>query len=69
MEARVAILEQITRSNAAPLERIERKLDRLQGDQHSYFRWLLGMMVTATGTTVAAFPGLLGVMAQGFHWL
>jgi len=27
------------------------------------------MMVAATGTTLAAFLSLLGVMAHGFHWL
>jgi hypothetical protein len=34
--------------------------------QRDEFRWLLGMTAAATGTTLAAF---LGVMAHGFHWL
>ena len=69
MEARVAVLEQIARTTAASLERIERRLDLVAAAQRNDFRWLLGMMVTATGTTLAAFLGLLGVMAHGFHWL
>jgi hypothetical protein len=51
------------------LDRIDRQLDMLWGEQHSDFRWLLGMMIAGTGTTLAAFLGLLGVMAHGFHWL
>jgi len=80
MEARVAVLEQIARTTAASLERIERtttaslerierRLDLVAAAQHNDFRWLLGMMVAATSTTFAAFLGLLGVMAHGFHWL
>jgi len=51
------------------MDRIERRLDMLWGEQHSDFRWLLGMMVAGTGTILAALLGLLGVMAHGFHWL
>jgi hypothetical protein len=69
MDARVAVLEQIARTTAAPLERIERRLDLVAAAQRDDFRWLLGMMVAATGTTLAVFLGLLGVMAHGFHWL
>jgi hypothetical protein len=69
MEARVAVLEQIARSTVASLERIERRLDLVAAAQRDDFRWLLGMMVAATGTTLAVFLGLLGVMAHGFHWL
>jgi hypothetical protein len=76
MEARVAVLEQIARTTAAALERIERRMDTLDRrfdglatEQRSDFRWLLGMMLGATGTILAALTGLLGVMAHGFHWL
>jgi hypothetical protein len=69
MEARVAVLEQIARTTAASLERIERRMDTidrcfdsLAAEQRSDFRWLLGMTLGTTGT-------LLGVMAHGFHWL
>jgi len=62
METRVAVLEQIARSTAASLERIERRLDAVSADQRSDFRWLLGMMLGTTGA-------LLGVMAHGFHWV
>jgi hypothetical protein len=69
MEAKVAVLEQIARTTAAALERIERRMDtfdrRFDGlvtEQRSDFRWLLGMMLGTTGA-------LLGVMAHGFHWL
>jgi hypothetical protein len=69
MEARVAVLEQIARATSASLDRIERRLDVVATDQRSDFRWLLGMMVGATGTVLAAMAGLAGVMAHGFHWL
>jgi hypothetical protein len=62
MDARVAVLEQIARTTAASLERIERRLDAVSAEQRSDFRWLLGMMLGTTGA-------LLGVMAHGFHWL
>jgi hypothetical protein len=69
MESRVAVLEQIARTTAAGLERIERRLDSMDRridavvtDQRSDFRWLLGLMLAQTGA-------LLGVMAHGFHWL
>ena len=69
METRVAVLEQIARTTAASLERIECRLDAVSTDQRSDFRWLLGMMLGATGTVLAALAGLLGVMAHGFHWV
>ncbi len=76
IEDRVAVLEQIARTTAAALDRmdgrmdrIDQRLDMLWGAQRSDFRWLLSMMVAGIGTTFAAFLGLLGVMAHGFHWL
>ena len=51
------------------MDRIDRQLDMLWGEQHSDFRWLLGMVTAGTGTTLACLLGLLGVMAHGFHWL
>jgi len=76
METRVAVLEQIARTTAVTLERmdgrmdrIDQRLDMLWGAQRSDFRWLLGMMVAGTGTILASLLGLLGVMAHGFHWL
>jgi hypothetical protein len=69
MEARVAVLEQIARSTVASLERIERRLETVATEQRSDFRWLLGMMLGSTGTLLASFAGMLGVMAHGFHWL
>ncbi len=69
MEARVAVLERIARTTAASLERIERRMVLAAATQCSDFRWLLGMMMGATGTILAALTGLLGIMAHGFHWL
>jgi len=76
METRVAVLEQIARTTAATLERmdgrmdrIDQRLDMLYGAQRSDFRWLLGMMIAGTGTILGCLLGLLGVMAHGFHWL
>jgi len=76
MEARIAVLEQIARTTATALERmdgrmdrIDQRLDMLWGAQRGDFKWLLGMMVAGTGTILASILGLLGVMAHGFHWL
>jgi hypothetical protein len=76
MESRVAVLEQIARTTVASLERIERRLDAMEGrftgidrrfdalnsEHRADFRWLVGLMLAQTGA-------LLGVMAHGFHWL
>jgi hypothetical protein len=44
MESRVAVLEQIARTQTASLERIERRMDAVSADQWADFRWLLGIM-------------------------
>ena len=44
MESRVAVLEQIARTQTASLERIERRMDAMSADQWADFRWLLGIM-------------------------
>jgi predicted esterase YcpF (UPF0227 family) len=76
MESRVAVLEQIARTTAASLERIERRLDTMDrridtavSDQRSDFRWLLGVMLGGFATMLGAFSAMMGVMAHGFHWL
>jgi hypothetical protein len=75
MEARVAVLEEIARSTAATLERIERqmdridrRIDRLENRIDGNFRWLLGIMLGGFGMTASGFAGILAVMAHGFHW-
>ncbi len=72
MEARVAVLEQITRTTSAALERIElrldsmdRRIDTVVTDQRADFRWLVGIMLGG----FAAMLGGFGAMAHGFHWL
>jgi hypothetical protein len=76
MESSVAVLEQIARTTATSMERIERRfdaierrfdaferrLDALAADQRADFRWQLGI-------SLGGFGALLGVMAHGFHWL
>jgi hypothetical protein len=69
MESRVAVLEQIARTQTVSLERIERRMDMLAADQRSDFRWLLGIMLGGFGAMLGGFTALLGVMAHGFHWL
>jgi hypothetical protein len=69
MEARVAVLEQIARTTTAALERIERRLDAVQAEQRSDFRWLLGIMLGGFAAMLGGFGAMLGVMAHGFHWL
>ncbi len=69
MEARVAVLEQISRTTAATLERIERRLDAVVTEQRADFRWLLGIMLGGFTAMLGGFGAMLGVMAHGFHWL
>jgi len=69
MEARVAVLEQIARSTAATLERIDRRIEAVEAGQRADFRWLLGVQIGMFGTMIAGFASLLAVMAHGFRWL
>ena len=69
MESRVAVLEQIARTTAGSLERIERRLDMLSASQQADFRWLLGITLGGFGAMLGGYCALLGVMAHGFHWL
>ena len=69
MESRVAVLEQIARTQTSSLERIERRLDRIAADQRADFRWLLGVMLGGFSVVLGGFGAILGVMAHGFHWL
>jgi hypothetical protein len=69
MEARVAVLEQISRTTAAALDRIERRLDAVVTEQRADFRWLFGIMLGGFTAMLGGFGAMLGVMAHGFHWL
>lgn len=76
MESRVAVLEEIARSNAAALERIDRRFeqmdrrfDQMAAEHHTDFRWLVGVTLAGFGTLIGMMAGMLGVMAHGFHWL
>jgi hypothetical protein len=83
MESRVAVLEQIARTTAASLERIERRLDSMESrftgidrrfdalnsEHRADFRWLLGIMLSGFTGMLGGFGAVLGVMAHGFHWL
>ena len=73
MESRVSVLEQIARTTAITLDRIERRQDtlaaELRAELRSDFRWLLGIMLGGFTMMLGMFGALLGVMAHGFHWL
>jgi hypothetical protein len=83
MDARVAVLEQIARTTAATLERLERRfeaidrrfeaidrrIDALTAEHRADFRWLLGVMLGGFATMLGGFGAMLGAMAHGFHWL
>lgn len=58
---RLAVLEEIAKNTKATLERIDRRLDAIETNQRTDFRWLLGIIL-------GGYVGLLGVMAHGFHW-
>jgi hypothetical protein len=83
MESRVAVLEQIARTTAAGLERmdrrfdaidrrfemIDRRFDALSSEHRADFRWLLGVVLGGFAAMLGGFGAILGVMAHGFHWL
>jgi len=83
MESRVAVLEQIARTMASGLERIDRRFDatdrRLEvidrrfdafsAEHRADFRWLLGVVLGGFAAMLGGFGAMLGVMAHGFHWL
>ena len=69
MESRVAVLEQIARTQTASLERIERRMDAMSADKRADFRWLLSIMLGGFGAMLGGFSAVLGIMAHGFHWL
>ena len=69
VETRVAVLEQIARTNTASLERLERRVDALAAEQRADFRWLVGIMLGGFATMIGGFGAMLAVMAHGFHWL
>jgi hypothetical protein len=48
---------------------LERRVDMIADTQRSDLRWILGLMISGFGATLAGFATLLGVMAHGFHWL
>jgi hypothetical protein len=68
-EIMMAVLEEIARSTKAALERIERRLDAIEGSARSDFRWLLGIALGGYTTLLGLMLALLGVVAHGFHWL
>lgn len=61
-ETRIALLEQSTGHIAQTLLRIESRLDRIESEVKSDFKWLLGTMILFSGV-------LLATMAHGFHWI
>jgi hypothetical protein len=66
---RLAVLEEIARGTKAALERIERRLDAIERNARSDFRWLLGIMLSGFGLTLGGFVTLLGVIAHTQHWI
>jgi uncharacterized coiled-coil protein SlyX len=80
LEVRVAVLEQIAADTRAVLERLDKRLDRMDGRLESRFDRLDDRLMAIDthhradfrwllGLTLAGFAGLLGAMAHGFHWL
>ncbi len=80
LEARVAVLEQIARSTAAAIDRIERRLetmdvahraaiDRLERRIEAIEAAHRADFRWLLGIMFGAWASLLGVMAHGFHWL
>ena len=66
---RLAVLEEIARSTKTALDRIEKRLDALDSNYRSDFRWLVGIMLGGFGMLLTSYLGLLGVIAHGFHWI
>jgi hypothetical protein len=73
---RLKLLEHHVTTTAATLERMEKRLDRIdtrmdtiEANQRSDFRWLVGIMLGGFAMTIGGFAGTLAVIAHGFHWL
>ena len=76
MEARVAVLEQITKETKASLDRIEQRFDRLDSRldkvderRERDFRLIFGAIITLALGLGTLMLGLLGIVAHGFKWL
>jgi len=76
MESRVAVLEQIARSTAATLERLEhrfdtvdRRFESMAAEHRTEFRWLPGVMLGGFTTILGVLGAMLAVMAHGVRWL
>jgi hypothetical protein len=61
METRLAVLEQVAKQTETVLDRMDRRLERLEDRQRTDFLWLLGV-------TLGGFAGMFGLLAHGFHW-
>lgn len=66
---RIAVLEGIARSTKTALDRIERRLDLIEASRQSDYRWLVDIMLGGFGLMLTSYPGLLGAIARGFHWM
>jgi len=60
LEPRVAVLEQIARDT-------QRSLDRVERNQRSDFRWLLGIMLGGFALVLSAIGGLGIVLLPALH--
>jgi uncharacterized coiled-coil protein SlyX len=80
LEVRVAVLEQIATDTRLILERMDKRLDRMDERLENRFDRMDDRLMAIDahhradfrwllGLMLAGFAGLLGAMAHGFHWL
>ncbi len=60
-ESRIVRLEVMIENINQTLIRMENKLDKIESNMQSDFRWLLSLMILFAGI-------LCGLIAKGFHW-
>jgi hypothetical protein len=48
--------------------RIDKKLDDIEKNMRSDFRWVLSLLIGLAGFIFTGFVGLGAIMAHGFHW-
>jgi hypothetical protein len=66
---RVAVLERIADDTHRTLDRIETKLDRIEGRQADDFRFLVRLHMTQFVLMSGGFAAVLGVIARAQHWI
>jgi hypothetical protein len=61
MEARVAVLEEIAVSLKQLIEKMDRRMEKIEDRHDADLKWLIGIGIAGIGF-------LFATMGRGFHW-